>query len=138
MAKPTIIFGGGGGGTQIIEAIMRDSSSDYRLAAILDDDPAKRDLTIRGVRVVGGRESIRSTADRLGATVLIIAMPGANSALIRELAKLGVEAGLEVLVLPAIADREAVLKNGLILLKAAEHLQIPVVVTEQSALRLQP
>ena len=103
-AKPTIIFGGGGGGTQIIEAIMRDSSSDYRLAAILDDDPAKRDLTIRGVRVVGGRESIRSTADRLGATVLIIAMPGANSALIRELAKLGVEAGLEVLVLPAIAD----------------------------------
>ncbi len=104
LAKPTIVFGGGDGGTQIIEAIMRDSSSEYRLAALLDDDPAKRDLTIRGVRVLGGRESIRSTADRFGATVLIIAIPKAKSALIREIAKLGVDAGLEVLVLPGIAE----------------------------------
>lgn len=102
--KRAIVFGAGDGGIQLIDSILRDQASAYRPVAMLDDDPAKNHLSVRGVRVVGGRESIRSVAEKFHASVLVIAIPSASSVLVREVAALGVDAGLEIRVLPAISE----------------------------------
>ena len=76
-----LIFGAGDGGERTIRAMLFDSDSPYVPVALLDDDPKKRNLTIRGVRVLGDRSDIASVAERLGAKTLIMAVPTGDGAL---------------------------------------------------------
>ena len=102
--RPVIVFGAGDGGEQTVTAMLRDPDSPYLPVAMLDDDPSKARYTVRGVRVAGDRHDMATVAERFGADVLIIALPGAGSELIRELARLGADAGLQILVLPPVSD----------------------------------
>ena len=99
-----IVFGTGNGARQIIDAIVGDSSSTFTLVALLDDDITKRDLTIRRLRVVGDRHSMKEVAASFDASLLIIAIPSASSETVRKLSALAIEAGLEVRILPGIAE----------------------------------
>jgi len=103
-AERVLVFGAGEGGEQTITAMLRDPESPYLPVALLDDDPAKKGLLVRGVPVVGGRGAIAATAQRKRATSLVIAVPGAGSSLIREVADLGTDVGLSVRVLPRVAE----------------------------------
>jgi FlaA1/EpsC-like NDP-sugar epimerase len=103
-AEAVLVFGAGDGGEQTIEAMVRDPASPYRPAALVDDDPLKKDLTIRNVRVEGTRHDLAELTRRHGATMLVIAIPSAGSELIRELSGLGTEAGLAVRVLPGVEE----------------------------------
>ena len=67
--QPVIVFGAGDGGAQIVRAMLGNARSTYRPVAILDDDPAKQNLRIQGVRVVGTRAALRSVAARTKSTV---------------------------------------------------------------------
>ena len=58
-ARRVLVFGAGEGGMQTITAMLRNPRSPYLPVALLDDDPAKRNLRIMGVRVVGGRDGAR-------------------------------------------------------------------------------
>ncbi len=99
-----IIFGAGNGARQIIDAIAGDSSSRITGVALLDDDITKRDLTIRRLRVVGDRHSMKEVASSFDASLIIIAIPSANAETVRKLSALAVEAGLGVRILPSIAE----------------------------------
>ena len=50
-ARRVLIFGAGEGGMQTITAMLRNPRSPYLPVAILDDDPAKRNLRVMGLRV---------------------------------------------------------------------------------------
>src|SRR5207244_1054733 len=52
-ASRLLVFGAGEGAAQVITSMLRTPASPYIPVAILDDDPAKRHLRIRGVSVVG-------------------------------------------------------------------------------------
>src|SRR6478672_9362790 len=99
-----IIFGAGDGGERTIRAMLFDSDSPYVPVALLDDDPRKRNLTIRGVRVLGDRTHIASLADRFDATALIMAVPTGDGALVRELSREARRAGLDVKVVPSVGE----------------------------------
>src|SRR6476469_545391 len=99
-----IIFGAGDGGERTIRALLFDSDSPYVPVALLDDDPRKRNLTIRGVRVLGDRTHIASLADRFDATALIMAVPTGDGALVRELSREARRAGLDVKVVPSVRE----------------------------------
>ncbi len=103
-AERAIIFGAGNGARQIIDAIFGDSSSRITVVALLDDDITKRDLTIRRIRVAGDRHSMKEAAASFDASLLIIAIPSANSETVRKLSALAIEAGLGVRILPGIAE----------------------------------
>jgi FlaA1/EpsC-like NDP-sugar epimerase len=102
--RPTIVFGAGEGGYQAIRAMLRRKGSPYRPVALLDDDRRKRYLRIMGVRVAGTRHDIVPTARRLRAEVLLVAIPSASKALLRELAEPCREAGLVMKVLPPVHE----------------------------------
>ena len=99
-----LVFGAGDAAERVIPALLRDIHTDYVPVALLDDDPAKRRLSISGVRVVGGRRDLHQTAQRYGADALLIAIPSATAPLVTELTELATEIGLRVKVLPPLRD----------------------------------
>lgn len=103
-SERTIVFGAGDGGEQMIKAMLSDRHSAYCPVALLDDDPALANREIGRIPVEGTRYDLVEAAERHRATVLLIAIPSATSALIQEVSGLAVEAGLEVRVLPATSE----------------------------------
>ncbi|MEZ5341280.1 MAG: nucleoside-diphosphate sugar epimerase/dehydratase [Acidimicrobiales bacterium] len=102
--KRVIVFGAGEGGEQIIRSMIRGGESGYAPVAILDDNPSKRHRSILGVEVVGTRHDLVAVAKEYQADILLVAIPSAGSRLIGELYDRGLDAGIEVRVLPAVSD----------------------------------
>ncbi|MGA1239994.1 MAG: nucleoside-diphosphate sugar epimerase/dehydratase, partial [Ilumatobacteraceae bacterium] len=101
-AKKILIYGAGEGGIQIVNTMLRNPNSSYLPVGFLDDNSSTHRLSISGVPVLGGRESIQKAANRTGATTLLIAIPSAESGVVSEIAELARLAKLEVKILPAV------------------------------------
>jgi dTDP-glucose 4,6-dehydratase len=99
-----LVFGAGEGGAQVINTMLRTPTSPYRPVGILDDDPAKKRLSISGVSVVGGRADLARAADRLEASVLLVAIPSADADLMQALTAEAVKIGMTVKVLPPVVE----------------------------------
>ncbi len=103
-AEPLLLFGAGDGGDQALGAMLRDPESRYLPVGLIDDDPRKRNLRLRGVSVLGNRGQIAAAAKHTGATTLLLAVPSADATLVREITELAEAADLTVKVLPAVAE----------------------------------
>ncbi|MBW3611234.1 MAG: polysaccharide biosynthesis protein [Actinobacteria bacterium] len=99
-----LVFGAGDGGVQVISAMLADPESPYLPVALLDDDPAMRNLRIKGVRVVGNREKLAAAAVEHRAQSLLIAIPTASAELVSELTDEAIAAELTVKVLPPVKE----------------------------------
>ncbi len=104
MAKRVIVFGAGDGGVRAIRALLSDKESPYFPVAIVDDDDRKRNLSIQGVPVVGGRSRIEWAVRTLGCEAMVIAVPSGDSALVGELVDIADELGIDVRVLPSVRE----------------------------------
>jgi FlaA1/EpsC-like NDP-sugar epimerase len=103
-AAKVLVFGAGEGGVEAIAAMLRDTKRAFEPVALLDDDPAKDGLRVRGVSVLGSRHDLGWVAGRTGASVLLVAIPSAGAELIRDLADRASAAGLSIRVLPALHE----------------------------------
>ncbi|MBX3285532.1 MAG: polysaccharide biosynthesis protein [Actinobacteria bacterium] len=99
-----VVIGAGEGGHQIVTAMLRNPSGRYLPVALLDDDPLKRNLRVRGVPVRGGHAQLGEVAAAEGATIALLAIPSAGSALIREVEELADAADIQLLVLPSSSE----------------------------------
>jgi FlaA1/EpsC-like NDP-sugar epimerase len=99
-----IVFGAGDAGAILIARLTREPAPAYHPVAILDDDPAKRRLRIRGVPVLGDRSRMAEVAAATGATVLLIAIARASGPAIRELTTQAEQCGLSPKVVPTITE----------------------------------
>ncbi len=103
-ATKIIIYGAGEGGIQIVNTLLRNPSSTYLPVAFLDDNEHTHRLSISGIPVLGGRESLAEARAKTGANILLIAIPSADSHLINDIASLAKGLDMEVKVLPAVQD----------------------------------
>jgi FlaA1/EpsC-like NDP-sugar epimerase len=99
-----IVFGAGEGGRQVIDALVNSEGAALKPVCLLDDDPKKQNLQVRHLRVRGDRDSITDASVRFRAKELIIAIPSADSVLMRDLSALALAAGLRVRVLPPVSQ----------------------------------
>jgi FlaA1/EpsC-like NDP-sugar epimerase len=99
-----VVFGAGEGGRLLLHALTRDSASSYAPVALLDDSALKQRLTIEGVPVKGTRDDVEEVASAYRADILAIAVPSADSALIRDLTERAEACGLSTLVLPPATE----------------------------------
>lgn len=99
-----VVFGAGDGAAQVLTSILNNPDSPYLPVALLDDDPAKRHLRIKGVRVQGNRHDLADVAKANDAKVVLIAIPSADSTTIKAISERATEAGLDVKVLPSVTD----------------------------------
>ncbi len=102
--RRVIVFGAGEGGRQLLRTMVQSREAGFLPVALLDDDPRKARLHIEGVRVRGRRDALARIAEKTGADTLVIAVPSAEAALIRDLRQRAEAAGLDVLALPPISE----------------------------------
>ena len=101
-ANPVIVLGAGASAS----ALLRDlaNSSQWRVAALLDDDARKHGGAIHDVKILGTLDRAGEIAERMGVTQAIIAMPGATHAARKRALDFCQAAGLRVMTVPAYAD----------------------------------
>lgn len=103
-AEHVVVFGAGSGGSQVLTAMLTNPSSPFMPVALLDDDPKLRYMRIKGVQVRGGLADLADVVAATNATAVIVAIPSASGALIRQVATAARAAGIKPLVLPPVAD----------------------------------
>jgi FlaA1/EpsC-like NDP-sugar epimerase len=103
-AKRTLIFGSGSLADHLVRRMVTDGASPYVPVGLIDDDPAKKNLRISGVPVLGDRRQIATAALKSRAEAIIIGVARADGPLLREISDLSREAGLRVLVLPPLDE----------------------------------
>lgn len=103
-AVPVLIFGAGAAGHRLIRSMAHDPHCRYRPVGIVDDDPAKHNLRIEGVAVLGGRSGLLGAIERTGAEVVIFAIRAGDGALLRDVRATTTAAGRELKILPSINE----------------------------------
>ena len=101
-AEPMIIIGAGEGAEQVLRMLLKNPDGPFLPVALLDDDPDKQNLRLHGVRVVGTIADLAGAAKRVGATTALMAIPTADSDLIREIDAAATDARLRLFVLPPV------------------------------------
>jgi FlaA1/EpsC-like NDP-sugar epimerase len=99
-----IVFGAGDAGAKLISRLLTEPDAAYRPVALLDDDPRKRRLRIRGIPVMGDRTRMAEVAAATGATVLVIAIAKGSGTAIRDLSAWAERCGLTPKVVPTISE----------------------------------
>ncbi|MGJ9402120.1 polysaccharide biosynthesis protein [Arthrobacter sp. KK5.5] len=103
-ARATLVYGAGYLGETVIRRMLVDGDSVFRPVGLIDDDPHKAKLQIRGVRVLGGFDDLATAAEQTEATDLVICIGHADAALVRRISDAAKDAGLNVMVLPLLGE----------------------------------
>ena len=99
-AEPIVVVGAGDGAYQIVRNLLADPDAPFQPVALLDDDPLKSNLRIQGVRVEGPVADLPSVAHVRQAQAVLLAIPTADSELVRRVNALAQQTRLPLYVLP--------------------------------------
>lgn len=102
--KRTLLIGGGSAASILIQETQRITQSPRVIVCIVDDNVNKKGKYLRNVPIVGTREDIPVAVKRYKIDEIIIAIPSANSKVIKELLEVCHETDAKVKILPAIAS----------------------------------
>jgi FlaA1/EpsC-like NDP-sugar epimerase len=123
-AERIVVLGAGWVATGLIQQMLRRPDSPFLPVALLDDDPAKRNLQIHGVRVRGGFADLARVASEYDASKVVVAVADADSALLRSISDACDHVGLGCLVTPALKD----LTGGQVRLSALREIDVEDVI----------
>lgn len=98
---PIVIYGAGGAGTQLVAALS--AGPHYRPVALVDDDPAKHRLVVRGLRIYAPA-ALPKLIKRHNVQQLLIAMPTAPRARIREIVEAAEPYRLRIRLVPSLRE----------------------------------
>ena len=103
-AIPVLVFGAGDGGQRVISSMHADPHGRYTPVGLVDDDPAKRNLRIHGVPVLGTRDALHAVAIDTGARMLVVAAPSISSDSLRDLSTRALAADLDMRIVPHVTE----------------------------------
>ena len=102
--RRVLVYGAGDAGEMILRDMQRRPDSPYEAVGILDDDPRKRGLQVRGVRVVGGRDQLARAMTQLAPDEVLVAMPSASLATLRQIVSALQPYKVPIKTLPSLRD----------------------------------
>jgi FlaA1/EpsC-like NDP-sugar epimerase len=103
-AIPALIFGAGDGGYRVISSMHGDAAGRWTPVGLVDDDPSKRNLRVRGVPVLGSRERLEEIAAECQAEMLVVAAPSISSDSLRDLSTRALAADLDMRIVPHVTE----------------------------------
>ena len=101
----TLVYGAGSLGRLTVQRMTADPRSPFYPIGFIDDDPAKRNLVVRRVPVLGDFDTLVRKGDGLGADVIVVAIDTPPPELLNRLVALAPTLDVEVKVVPTL-ERE--------------------------------
>lgn len=99
-----LVIGSGKAGTSIVQEMQRNPQLGLNPVAFVDDDIDKKGLKIRGVPVMGTRNSIHEIIAKMDINKVIIAMPTAPGSEIRDIVSICRKSGVQARTIPGIFE----------------------------------
>ena len=103
-ATRVLIFGAGDGGYRVISSMQSDPAGRYNPVGLIDDDPAKRNLRVGGVPVLGTRDRLPTIAAKTRAEMLVVAAPSISSDSLRDLSTRVLGSDLDMRIVPHVTE----------------------------------
>ncbi|MFC2108590.1 SDR family NAD(P)-dependent oxidoreductase [Candidatus Bipolaricaulota bacterium] len=101
--RRALVVGAGDAAAELLRILESDSS--YAVIGILDDDPAKAGLRVRGIAVLGGCELMTQIVRRHRIASILIAMPSAPPEALRKTVEAARETGIQdVKIIPQLSE----------------------------------
>ena len=123
-----LVVGAGESGGALLREISRRSDAAIRVAALLDDDPRKLGRSVGNVPIVGQVDDLEAVGRQLEVEQVILAIPSADSVLVRRVADATARLGVSLKVLPTVSE----LMNGQPQLRDVRDLSIEDLLGRQS------
>jgi FlaA1/EpsC-like NDP-sugar epimerase len=132
-----LIYGAGRAGVTLLSEIREHPELEYQVAGFLDDDPQKRDLLLRGVRVWGGRARLAEVVHRQRVDEVLLALPRAPGAEIESILEHCRAAKVATRRIPPLAEliEDRTLVRQIREVQVEDLLGRPPVQLEESAIR---
>lgn len=103
--RSALVIGAGWAGRTVIDCTLREPRLRIKVAGVIDDDPAKRNIQYKGISVLGPGERLQEAVAQHGADLIIMAISYAqNAELIKNLLQLKMR-GVEVIDMPGFCER---------------------------------
>ena len=101
-ASKVMVIGAGEAGNTVIKELVNSTYCTMSVKCIIDDNSSKWGQFIQGIKIVGGSDKIVESAAFYGIDEIIIAIPSANRATMRELVEICKETNCKLRTLPGI------------------------------------
>lgn len=102
--KKVLIVGAGVAGGVVAEVLKHRVDSNLLPVGFVDDDPQKKDQVVHGLPVLGTRHGITTIVKETGTEQIIIAMPSASCAAVRQIVEICHQTKAQLKILPGIYD----------------------------------
>ena len=99
-----MIIGAGDCGEKIYREIRDNAHLRYNVIGFIDDDPAKRDLKIHGIPIIGPTRDLKRISERMGADEALIAIPSAGAREMRMIIGQCEQAGIKYKTVPGMGE----------------------------------
>ena len=100
--RRALIIGAGSLGRITLQRMVTDARSPYAPVGLLDDDPNKANLSIRGVEVLGRVDDLPVVAKQVRASVLVVAIADVDPKLMSRVMRLASPLEMDVKVVPTL------------------------------------
>jgi FlaA1/EpsC-like NDP-sugar epimerase len=107
----TLIYGAGDAGAALLRDFRQSPSLHYDVCGFVDDNPRKFGLVLHGARVLGDGSRLESIVKKQKADLLLIAIPSATGAQMKEILERCNAADIRYKTIPGLAD--LIDQNGL-------------------------
>ena len=107
----TLIYGAGDAGAALLRDFRQNPSLNYDVCGFVDDSPKKLGLVLHGARVLGDGSRLESIVKKQKADLLLIAIPSATGAQMKEILERCNGADIRYKTIPGLAD--LIDQNGL-------------------------
>ncbi|MCB0722471.1 MAG: polysaccharide biosynthesis protein [Ignavibacteriae bacterium] len=104
LGERVLILGAGKQGASVVEEMQRNTKLGLSPIAFIDDDPNKKNVSIRGIPVVGGRDLLKEAVKMLNIQKVIIAIPSAPGHMIRGIIDQCLSLGVHAMTLPSMSE----------------------------------
>jgi FlaA1/EpsC-like NDP-sugar epimerase len=101
--RRTLIIGAGDAGAMLARELLHRQDQ-RKVIGFVDDDIYKQQMMLSGIKVLGGRQEIPFVVRNHQIKEIIIAMPSAGGAIIRDIMKICKKTGCSVTILPGIYE----------------------------------
>lgn len=102
--KRTLVYGAGNAGSSLLRDIRQNPSLNYDVCGFVDDNPGKAGLVLQGVKVLGSGEDLATFVKRQRAEFVLIAIPSATGAQMKQILERCTAAGIPSKTIPGLAE----------------------------------